>query len=153
MTPADLWKQAVTHIEIAQIAFLEDDQLGAQTAAQISLACSNAFLARPPGRQTYGEYDHDEMLEDRQELWADQGERERRESEGQSWLTAAPTKTCRPTSTRWCNSVNSTGSSRRPRPAVPGRRSRLHPLLVKLDKIEDELDTRIQVVDLNGDAL
>jgi len=82
MTPAELWHAAVTNIEIAQVAFLDDDQIGAQTAAAISLACSNALLARPPSRaraSTFGEYDHDATVMDREEIWHHDEDRRQRD--------------------------------------------------------------------------
>jgi len=69
-TMADVARAAVSNLEIAEVAFLDDDQLGAQTAALISIAASLIRLTAPASRRsTYGEYDHDEMVQDREEIW------------------------------------------------------------------------------------
>jgi len=69
-TLADITHAAVSNLEIAEVAFLDDDQIGAQTAALISIAASLIRLTAPASRRsTYGEYDHDATVMDREEIW------------------------------------------------------------------------------------
>jgi len=73
MSLADVAQMAIRNLESAEVGFLEGDQAGAQTAALISIAASLIRLTAPSSvevrRSTYGEYDHDATVMDREEIW------------------------------------------------------------------------------------
>lgn len=76
MTPAELHKIADTALKAATFTAetrgpSADHALEIMGYAMVSIAASLALLARPPGRATFGEYEHDEAVADRQETWAE----------------------------------------------------------------------------------